>query len=522
MNDALINYCKKYNIPIEIYNSFKAYCIWIMPKIDGRDWQEFHYYIMDRSDVYLKQGSGTLIVQMPQRCGKTQIMGKLLCSYFMGMHPDKAVLYCTNTSARAVEFTKENMYDIMFSDKYKLAFPRVRLKYTLDSNTNTVKNKETRKSATLLDDRFGIVERKGQFNSRGVTAAINGIRAHLLVVDDPFASYADANSETVRQKTIDWYMSDAIGRSEAKTLRILISTRYHSDDIIGTEISNAEKIRDIHPEYQAPEVITFRAEAEQDNEFPYDSRKKGEFLIPEFRDKYLNIKYGDPVTWSCVYQQNPINVNGLLLKLQDLKEYLYNINHDNIYISIDTNMKAEATHGDCAGITVWQYTHPNKYLVKFINEQYNFVELVNCVIMLIDEFPKYSGILIEGRASGDALGDILRTRFARVIITEPYRSKVERFQWCLPEFHAGNVWFPDSYRCPNIMTYKRQLLNFTGGKREKNDLVDSTTIFLNWLRQNIIIHTGNSKSLVSYHNKLGNLTQTALSINSQQRTYFRH
>lgn len=519
-NPALINYCKKYDVPIEIYTSFKVYCCWMMPDIDGRQWQEFHHYIMDRINFYLKQGFGELIVEMPQRHGKTQILGKLLSSYFIGMNPDKAVLYCTNTSGRAKEFTKEDLYPTIFSDKYKRAFPRIKLKYELDNEKNTQDTKEKRKAATLLEDRFGVLGRKGQFNARGVDQAINGIRSHLMICDDPYANFADAQSEIIRAKTTKWYDADATGRAEANTITINISTRYHDEDIIGHVRQIADEIKRHNPDYELPEVITFKAEAEQDSEFPYDNRKKGEFLIPEFKNKYLKIKHGDPITWACVYQQTPINTAGLLLKIENLKEYLYKINHDNVYISIDTNMKASAINGDKAGITIWQYSHPHKYLIDFINEQYNLVELINCVITLINKYSHYSAILIEGRASGDGLADILQTKFARIIVVEPVKSKVERFQWCLPEFHAGNVLIPDSYTCPKIWDYKKQLLNFTGEKKNKDDLVDSTSQFLNYLRQNIVLHSGNS-GLVTFKNNVASNTRALIGI-TQTRRYTRY
>ena len=492
-NPKWIAYCKANNIPLAIYESYKAYCTWMIPRIDGREWQDFHYYVMDRIDYYLKQGSGILILELPQRTGKTLLAGWLLVTYYLGMHPDLSVLYTTNTSGRAIEFTKEDIYPIMFSDKYKKAFPTIKLKYELDKQENTQSVKEKRKSATLLEDRFSVLNRQGQYNARGVDQAINGIKAHLLINDDPFANYNDANSETIRNKTLKWYTGDFHGRSEAKCLKILISTRYHDEDVIGYVVKNAKRIKEDYPDYPMPEVITFRAEAEIDNEFPYDSRSRGEFLIPEFKNKYLEIKYSDPITWACVYQQQPINVNGLLLKLDNFKEYNYHIEHNNVYISIDTNLKAEATKGDCCGITVWELSYPHKYLIEFFNERYHFQQIIECILLLISKYPNYRCILIETKASGGALYDILSGKFHGVVAIDPTRSKMERLQWCLPEFHAGNVFLPVPHLYPQIMDYKRQLLNFTGEKNNKDDLVDSTTMFLNYVRMNMVLSASSDK-----------------------------
>jgi hypothetical protein len=46
---------------------------------------------------------------------------------------------------------------------------------------------------------------------------IAGFRADLALIDDPVRSRADAESPTVRDKQWDWYKSDLIPRTEARS-----------------------------------------------------------------------------------------------------------------------------------------------------------------------------------------------------------------------------------------------------------------------------------------------------------------
>src|SRR4051794_39344594 len=57
--------------------------------------------------------------------------------------------------------------------------------------------------------------------------------ADLAIVDDPFRSREDAESEGQRGKVWDWWQSDLLPRLKPGGKIVLILTRWHQDDVAG-------------------------------------------------------------------------------------------------------------------------------------------------------------------------------------------------------------------------------------------------------------------------------------------------
>jgi hypothetical protein len=69
--------------------------------------------------------------------------------------------------------------------------------------------------------------------SAGVGSGIAGFGAGLIVIDDPVKNRADAESSNNREKVDDWFKNDVYTRMEPNASIILISTRWHEDDLAG-------------------------------------------------------------------------------------------------------------------------------------------------------------------------------------------------------------------------------------------------------------------------------------------------
>lgn len=158
-----------------------------------------------------------------------------------------------------------------------------------------------------------------------------------------------------------------------------------------------------------------------------------------------------------------------------------------VYISIDTNFTNTAKHGDDCGITVWGVNSYRYYLLNFYNAKYNFIELKNKVIELIKIYPNYTAILVELKANGSALVDELNQYFPRVYGIDPKnKSKLQRAQYVLDEFANHRVFVPTKQLQPRIDFYIEQLCQFTGQKDGVDDLVDSTTMFLGYVKHAVL------------------------------------
>lgn len=80
----------------------------------------------------------------------------------------------------------------------------------------------------------------GGVRAVGVGAGVTGFGAGLIVIDDPVKNRAQADSETYRERTWDWFNDDIYTRLEPDASIILIQTRWHEDDLAGRLIREEE------------------------------------------------------------------------------------------------------------------------------------------------------------------------------------------------------------------------------------------------------------------------------------------
>lgn len=137
-----------------------------------------------------------------------------------------------------------------------------------------------------------------------------GFGADLIIIDDPVKSRKQAESETYRENTKDWFNDDIYTRLEPGGQIILIQTRWHDDDLAGY----LQK-EDLEEDGEQWEIVSLPALAEENDPL---GRKEGEALCPERydREKLLRSQkrlgsYG----FAALYQQRPTPREGALFKL---------------------------------------------------------------------------------------------------------------------------------------------------------------------------------------------------------------
>lgn len=146
---------------------------------------------------------------------------------------------------------------------------------------------------------------------------ISGFRADLGLGDDFFGSREDAFSETVRKKRWEWYVDDFSARLKPKAKRILMNTRWHTDDVAGRVLDQIERgiVRG--------RVISIPAIAEANDVL---GRRPGEYLWddPEGYDygSFLRGRQREssPMMWAALYQQRPAPEDGDYFKAEWLKD----------------------------------------------------------------------------------------------------------------------------------------------------------------------------------------------------------
>ena len=136
----------------------------------------------------------------------------------------------------------------------------------------------------------------GEYYAAGVGTGIAGFRGNLGLIDDPVRSREDADSETIREKTWEWYLNDFVPRLVPGSAKVLIQTRWHEDDLAGRCLN-----------HEPWDVVSLPAQAIEDDQL---GRAPGEWLWTDgdygYGAQLEDLKRTMPGrTWSALYQQAP-------------------------------------------------------------------------------------------------------------------------------------------------------------------------------------------------------------------------
>ena len=224
------------------------------------------------------EGIGRLMIFLPPRMGKSLSVSRLFPSWFIGRNPDKRLIMTSYGSSLARRNSRA-VRNLIKANHYREMFPGI----SLASDTSSA-------------EEWDIAGHEGGAISAGVGSGITGHGAHLLIIDDPIKSRAEAESETYRTNLKEWY-GDAYTRLEEPGAAIvLMHTRWHEDDLAGYLLASDPDEWD---------VLSLPAIAEDNDPL---GRSPGDALWPERypREKLAKIEevLGD-YGFAAEYQQHP-------------------------------------------------------------------------------------------------------------------------------------------------------------------------------------------------------------------------
>jgi predicted phage terminase large subunit-like protein len=144
---------------------------------------------------------------------------------------------------------------------------------------------------------------------RSSGSKLTGRRADWLIIDDPHAGRAEAESAIQRRKVIQWFFADCMTRLSPDAKIMLIGTRWHPHDLIGhlTSDEYRQQLIDEGQEHQVFDRIVYEAVASGRADDPL-GRSEGEPLAPEIRP--LSFLQGMRASllgyeWDSLFQQTP-------------------------------------------------------------------------------------------------------------------------------------------------------------------------------------------------------------------------
>lgn len=155
-----------------------------------------------------------LIISMPPRHGKSQLASKYFPAWYLGRNPDKFIIGASYSKELAIDMGQA-VRDLSRDEVHAAVFPGGGLR-----------------NDTTARSRF-MTRQGGVYYGTGIGGAITGKGAHLLLIDDPVKSQAEADSAAKRKAIKTWYASDAYTRLMPGGAIVVIQTRWHEDDLAG-------------------------------------------------------------------------------------------------------------------------------------------------------------------------------------------------------------------------------------------------------------------------------------------------
>jgi len=225
------------------YETTKAH-IYIASKLD-----EVEKYILSGG----KEGIGRLMICMPPRHGKTNLMN-LFESRFLGRNPDMRVI----TTSYSADLANENsrvVRDFVMSKKYAALFG------SLASGQGDLPVQVSEDARSIQSWNLK-APHKGGMLAAGVGGGITGRGAHLLVIDDPFKNREEAASDAQRKRVLTWYRSVAYTRLEKGGAVVLINTRWDQEDLSGA-LLNHMATDELGDDWEVVFLPAFALDAEQ-------------------------------------------------------------------------------------------------------------------------------------------------------------------------------------------------------------------------------------------------------------------
>jgi len=235
---------------------------------------------LDKTTKRLEAGKNRyLIINVPPRHGKSDLVSRRYSVWHMGRNPDHEVILASYNYQLATDMA----YDAraVFRDKigplFGLSIARDRMSI----------------------DRWRIMGHRGVMYSAGMTGGtITGRGGHLIIIDDYLKRREDAESELMRDKVWHSFQNDIMTRLAPAHAVVIVANRWHVDDLVGRILDrNDPESNKYDPDFPVFELLKFPAQADN-----------GTWLFPErFNDAWYKAArafYGS-YAWSSMGLQEP-------------------------------------------------------------------------------------------------------------------------------------------------------------------------------------------------------------------------
>ena len=401
-----------------------------------------------------------LVLQSPPQSGKSEIVSRKLPPYILSKYPDMR-LGAASYSDELANTMAQDVRRTLASEEHQRLFPAVT---------------ERDKYAISRIGEFTAPGGKGSYLAVGVGAGLTGRPLDIGLIDDPTKDAQAALSETIKESQWAWYQSVFSTRLSDRSGQIVMATSWAQDDLVGRildQFRGNPRLRNLRfPAINAPD------------ETGYDPMLPEGPLCPEFRSleffreqKALSSDYW----WAALYQQNPKPLGGNVFKNEGLRYCAPKdlpTRFDRVINSWDCTFK-DTDGTDFVVGQAWGKLGANAYLLDQIRARMSFSVTAKSVIELRERWPQTSAILIEDKANGPAVIDVLKAQVPGILAIEPDGSKLARAHAVTWIWEAGNVLLPYEQITPWMRGFITEVTMFPAAAHD--DQVDAMTQALRYL-----------------------------------------
>lgn len=174
-----------------------------------------HALIGSALDAVVSGEIQRLMIFAPPQNGKSELASVRLPAYWLGRRPEDPVIL-SSYAASLAENKSRQARQIVEGTEFRRLFPGL----------------TTRRDSRAVDH-WELDGHKGGMLAVGVGGPITGHGARLGIIDDPVENWEQAQSQTIRDKTWEWYRTTFRTRIWENGAIVLIMTRWHEDDLAG-------------------------------------------------------------------------------------------------------------------------------------------------------------------------------------------------------------------------------------------------------------------------------------------------
>jgi predicted phage terminase large subunit-like protein len=432
--------------------SLAEFTTYTMPEYE-MNWH--HRLMCEYLDKFARLEITRLMIFCPPRHGKSELVSRRLPAYILGRNPDAPIITASYGADLARRMNRD-VQRIIDSPSYQEIFPQTRL---FGKNIRTLAGGSWLRNS----DEFEIVEYSGYYRGAGVGGAITGMGMMYGIIDDPVKNRQDASSATIRQGLWDWYVSTFRTRLAPGGGILITVTTWHEDGLEARLLKLAES----SPNADQWTVIRLPAIAEEPVA-SYDIRQPGEALWPGRYDndelESTRLTLGS-YEWNALYQQRPNPDSGGIFKRQWWRYWkpkgiklppvyvkaegeLIEIEAVDLPDSFDEVMQSwdlafkDTKASDFVAGQVWARVGVSKYMLDYYKQRADINATIRAIESFTGKWPDAYAKLVEDKANGPAVIQLLQGKIDGLIAVNPEGGKVARAHAASPSVESHNVYLP--------------------------------------------------------------------------------